>query len=74
MFFSLINVRSGHVGLRHSSIEAIGLAGINWSNITTYYHINSDARSYALDFHDVNISTSFNNLRQFGFSVRCLGY
>ena len=72
-YTSLGFVRSGHVALNTGAMRNFGIHGYGWSRIATVYGAGTwDAIAYYLNFYASGVAPSGNNVRWYGFPVRCL--
>ena len=66
-------VRSGDVYLGTGALRGFGFSGNGWSRIATVYGAGTwDAKACALAFNASGVNPSDNNVRWYGFPVRCL--
>ena len=72
---SLGFVRSGTVDLNTGALRNFGIHGYGWSRIATVYGAGTwDAKAYDLYFGASGVYPSSDNVRWYGFPVRCLVY
>ena len=70
---SLGFVRSGNVALNTGAMRNFGIHGYGWSRIATVYGAGTwDTIAYSLNFYASGVAPSGNNVRWYGFPVRCL--
>ena len=68
-------VRSGGVDLNTGALRVFGIHADGWSHIATAYGAGTwDAKAFYLNFYASGVNPSNNNVRWFGFPVRCLVY
>ncbi len=65
-------VHSGWVHLNISGLRYVGLDGYGWSRAAKTYSSPTSAYAYYLDFDPSGVTPSSNDIRWYGFPVRCL--
>ncbi len=65
-------VRSGRVDLGTGALRVFGYVGYGWSRTASTYSSPSSANAYYLDFNPSGVTPSSNDIRWYGFPVRCL--
>ena len=67
-----MNVRSGNIYLKHSSLRSMGKDGLYGSRTTLGYYSQDNVYVYSLDFSDI-VSRPFHDTNRWnGIPVRCL--